>query len=71
MTQVELPRHPYAPSKARTLVEEFECDLDPVGRGDAIDLMMEKPSVIKRPIVEAEKTRLIGFDEGEYLRKLR
>ena len=37
----------------------------------AIDLMMEKPSVIKRPIVEAEKTRLIGFDEGEYLTKLR
>ena len=37
----------------------------------AIDLMMEKPSVIKRPIVEAEKRRLIGFDEGEYLTKLR
>jgi two-component sensor histidine kinase len=36
MTQVELPRHLYAASQARLLVEEFECDLDPVGRGDAI-----------------------------------
>jgi Spx/MgsR family transcriptional regulator len=37
----------------------------------AIDLMVEKPSVIKRPIIEADKTQLIGFDEGEYLKQLR
>jgi hypothetical protein len=36
MTQVELPRHLYAAYQARMLVEGFECDLDPIGRGDAI-----------------------------------
>ena len=41
------------------------------GESAAIALMMDKPSIIKRPIVETDKTRLIGFDEGEYLTKLR
>jgi arsenate reductase len=36
----------------------------------AIALMLEKPTVIKRPIVEAGKTLLNGFDEAEYAKKL-
>ena len=37
----------------------------------AIALMLVKPSIIKRPLVEDGKQLLIGFDEGEYLKKLR
>ena len=36
----------------------------------AIALMLEKPSIIKRPIVEDGRLRLIGFDEAEYAKKL-
>ena len=36
----------------------------------AIALMLDKPTVIKRPVVDG-KTRLIGFDELEYAKKLR
>jgi arsenate reductase len=32
----------------------------------AIALMLEKPSVIKRPVLEQGKTALIGFDERQY-----
>jgi arsenate reductase-like glutaredoxin family protein len=32
--------------------------------------MLDKPSIIKRPIVEEGKLRLIGFDEAEYAKKL-
>ena len=31
----------------------------------AIELMIEKPSVIKRPVIEGDKI-LVGFDEAEY-----
>ncbi len=37
----------------------------------AIDLMMEKTSVIKRPLIENNgKVILLGFDEVEYTKKL-
>ena len=36
----------------------------------AIALMLDKPTVIKRPVVEEGKTRLIGFDDAEYATKL-
>jgi len=36
----------------------------------AIALMVEKPTVIKRPVVEDGRLRLIGFDEGEYAKTL-
>ena len=36
----------------------------------AIALMLDKPSIIKRPIVEEGRLRLIGFDEAEYVKKL-
>jgi arsenate reductase len=32
----------------------------------AIAVMMDKPSAIKRPIIETGKTSLIGFDAAEY-----
>jgi arsenate reductase len=38
---------------------------------NAIALMLAKPSIIKRPIVEAGKTLVIGFDEMEFASKLR
>jgi len=38
----------------------------------AIDLMIEKTSVIKRPLIENEgKVILLGFDEAEYTKKLK
>lgn len=36
----------------------------------AIALMLEKPTVIKRPVVETGKTLLNGFDEAEYAKTL-
>ena len=37
----------------------------------AIALMLEKTSVIKRPLVENGKILLLGFDEVEYKKKLK
>lgn len=38
----------------------------------AIDLMIEKTSVIKRPLIENKgRVILLGFDETEYSKKLR
>src|SRR6478609_7447885 len=38
----------------------------------AIALMMEKTSVIKRPLIEdGDKVLLLGFDEAEYVKKLK
>jgi len=34
-------------------------------------LMQEKTSVIKRPVIESPKGLIIGFDEKEYLEKLK
>jgi arsenate reductase (glutaredoxin) len=33
----------------------------------AINLMIEKPSIIKRPIIDLKSQQLLGFDENEYL----
>ena len=32
----------------------------------AINLMAEKPSIIKRPVIETGGKLVVGFDEGEY-----
>ena len=40
-------------------------------RDSAIRLLRERPSAIKRPIVESGATRLIGFDEADWGRTLR
>ena len=38
----------------------------------AIELMMEKTSVIKRPLIEVkDKVVAVGFDEGEYSKLLK
>jgi Spx/MgsR family transcriptional regulator len=37
----------------------------------AFALMLENPSLIRRPIVEAGKTLLIGFDADEFAKKLK
>jgi arsenate reductase (glutaredoxin) len=37
----------------------------------AVALMLAKPSIIKRPIVESGKTLLLGFDEADFASKLR
>ena len=37
----------------------------------AIDLMLEKTSVIKRPLIEKNgKVLMLGYDEAEYIKKL-
>jgi arsenate reductase-like glutaredoxin family protein len=43
-----------------------------VNEKSAIALMMEKTSVIKRPLIERNsKVILLGFDEGEYKKVLK
>ena len=37
----------------------------------AIGLMLAKPSIIKRPVVESRGSLLLGFDEAEFSTKLR
>ena len=37
----------------------------------AFALMLENPSMIRRPIVESGRTLLIGFDPDEYAQKLK
>ncbi len=34
----------------------------------AIELMIEKPSIIKRPVIEGSKELVVGFEEEEYTR---
>jgi len=40
-------------------------------QNSAIALMLEKPTVIKRPVIETNKPLLIGFDEAVYSKMLR
>jgi Spx/MgsR family transcriptional regulator len=35
-------------------------------KAKAINLMMENPSLIKRPILDTGKIRIVGFDEKQY-----
>ena len=37
-----------------------------IDKESAIILMIDKPSIIKRPIAELENVHLIGFDANEY-----
>lgn len=37
----------------------------------AIELMIEKPSVIKRPVIEAGGKLIVGFEADEYSRDLK
>lgn len=37
-----------------------------INKTNAIKLMLEKPSIIKRPIVEKGNKLIVGFDQEEY-----
>ncbi len=39
---------------------------DSINEAAAIKLMLAQPSIIKRPVLVAGKTVLVGFDEAEY-----
>lgn len=51
----------------RKLSDEAKQDLD---ERKAIALMLEQPSLIKRPVLEKDKTLLVGFKPEIYLAKL-
>ena len=48
----------------RALPEEKQRSI--INNKSAIELMIEKPSVIKRPVVESKAKLIIGFDEIQY-----
>lgn len=52
----------------RRLPPEKQADLT---EKKACALMLENPSMIRRPIVEAGRTLLIGFDPEEFAKKLK
>lgn len=37
-----------------------------ISESSAIKLMLENPSIIKRPVLESKARVLVGFDEAEY-----
>ena len=47
----------------RKLPEARRVDID---AGKAIELMLEQPSMIKRPVLERGRTLLVGFTEERY-----
>ena len=51
----------------RKLSDEDKADID---RAKAIDLMMQHPSLIKRPVVEYDGGILVGFGEAEWAQAL-
>ena len=52
----------------RKLPPEKRADLT---QQKAFALMLDNPSMIKRPIIESGRTLLIGFDADEYAKKLK
>ncbi|MBK6631830.1 MAG: arsenate reductase [Betaproteobacteria bacterium] len=52
----------------RKLPPEKQADLT---QKKAFALMLENPSMIKRPIIESGRTLLIGFDADVYAKKLK
>ena len=51
----------------RKLSDEEKADID---RAKAIDLMVQHPSLIKRPVVEYDGGILVGFGEAEWAQAL-
>jgi arsenate reductase len=47
----------------RKLDEKIKNNID---QASAITIMLDNPSIIKRPVLESGKTLLIGFRESEY-----
>ena len=52
-------------SKGRTYKQLGDTE-KPTNEKEAISLMIEKTSLIKRPIIEGKSVWLIGFNEDEY-----
>ena len=42
-----------------------------IDESSAIELMLEKPSVIKRPVIELGKKVLVGYDEEDYNKSIK
>lgn len=40
----------------------------PSSKGDAIDLMLEQPNLIRRPVLVRGRKAIFGFDKEEYSR---
>ncbi len=53
----------------KTLEKEQQLSINT--QADAIALMLEHNSIIKRPVIESEGEILAGFDEKEYIQKLK
>lgn len=53
----------------RQLPDEIKAGIN--NEQAAIALMLEKPSIIKRPVLEYEQGILLGFDEAAYTRLLK
>ena len=51
----------------RKLSDEQKADID---RARAIDLMVQHPSLIKRPVVEYDGGILVGFGDAEWAQAL-
>ncbi len=49
--------------RSRTWKELTETDRDNLTKTKAITLMQQHPTLIKRPVVQQEKTITVGFDE--------
>lgn len=47
----------------RKLPDDVKNSIDEIS---AIKLMLEQPAMIKRPLLESEKKRLLGFKAAEY-----
>lgn len=43
-----------------------EATKENINKANAIKLMLEKPSIIKRPIVEIDEKVIVGFNQDEY-----
>ena len=56
-------------NKRGTTWRKLDDDLkDNIDEAAAIQVMLNNPSIIKRPILESGKLLLIGFDEDQYKR---
>ena len=56
-------------NKRGTTWRKLDDDLkDNIDEAAAIQVMLDNPSIIKRPILESGKLLLIGFDEDQYKR---
>lgn len=60
--------HQHARSQLSQAAGEKQANLS---EKKAFALMLENPSMIRRPIVESGRTLLVGFDPDEYAQKLR